>query len=145
MPEDYNPTWTRQMENKPSTNNKTRDDYWRKMERIILHKNYLSEALSWQGHDVALIQLEGKNGRRIPDGKMLPACLPINGFDDQNNNTLFSAGYGWRRIPHCLTDTNGPEKFQTCGREFECTKDHRTKYCPLNFTDTEGNCHVLID
>ena len=112
--------------------------YWRRIERIILHRKYSEEALSWQGYDLALIRLEVENGDRVPNGHMYPACLPKDTFDDYSNKTLFSAGYGWRDIPHCLTDQTGPEKFQTCGREFDCTKNHRTKYCPLNFTDSIG-------
>ena len=91
---------------------------------------------------MALIKLEVKNGKDVPDGIMLPICLPEVGFDDQSNETLFSAGYGWRRIPHCLTDMQGPEKFQTCGREFQCSRNHSTTYCPLNFTDTKGMIYL---
>ena len=103
-----------------------------------MHKNYSNESMSWLGHDIALIKLEVRNGKDVLNGKMLPVCLPANGFDDQNIETLFAAGYGWRRYPHCITDIQGPEKFQTCGREFDCTKLHRTLHCPLNFTDTQG-------
>ena len=123
---------------KSSNNSDPQKSYWRRIERIILHRNYSEEALSWQGYDIALIRLEVKNGDRIPNGHMYPVCLPKDTFDDYSNNTLFSAGYGWRDIPHCITDQTGPEKFQTCGREFDCTKNHRTKYCPLNFTDSVG-------
>lgn len=35
------------------------------------------------------------------------------------------AGYGRRRLPHCVTDGEGPEKFGICGRPLPCTKDHR--------------------
>ena len=142
LPTSFGSNWTRPLANVPlnaSAPDGTRGKkYWRRIESIIMHKNYTTESLTWQGYDIALIHLEGKNGKVVPDGKMMPACLPTNEFDDENNETLFSAGYGWRRIPHCLTNTEGPEKFQTCGREFECTKHHRTRYCPLNFTDQEG-------
>jgi hypothetical protein len=108
------------------------------METIILNRNYANASMSWLGHDIALIKLQVQNGTDIPQGKMLPACLPADGFDDHGRETLFAAGYGWRRYPHCITDKLGPEKFQTCGREFECTKHPTTTYCPLNFTDTLG-------
>ena len=55
--------------------------YWRKIEKIIIHKNFKNEALSWQGFDVALIKLEVKNGENVPEGKSLPVCLPGKGFE----------------------------------------------------------------
>ena len=142
MPSNFDSSWTRPLTNIRLNSNVTGKKYWRRIERIIMHKNYTTESLTWQGHDLALIHLEAKNGKTVPNGKMIPACLPTSHFDDESNDTLFAAGYGWRRIPHCLTDMEGPEKFQTCGREFKCTKDHRAKYCPLNFTDQEGNLQL---
>ena len=41
--------------------NKTNNDYWRKIEKIIIHKKFKNEALSWQGFDIALIKLEALN------------------------------------------------------------------------------------
>ena len=118
--------------------NKTNDNYWRKIEKIIIHKNFKNEALSWQGFDIALIKLEVGNGKSVPDGKIFPACLPSKGFNSYTNGSLFMAGYGRRNIPHCLTNSVGPEKFEVCGRESECSKDHRTKSCTLNFLDDNG-------
>ena len=118
--------------------NNTNNDYWRKVEKIIIHKNFKNEALSWQGFDIALIKLEVKNGRGIPKGKILPVCLPRDSFESYNNGSLFMAGYGRRNIPHCITNSIGPEKFEVCGRESECSKDHRTKNCTLNFLDDNG-------
>ena len=114
------------------------NDYWRKIEKIIIHKNFKSEALSWQGFDIALIKLELKNGRSVPAGKIMPVCLPNVDFDWYNNGSLLMAGYGRRRIPHCLTNSIGPERFEVCGRENDCSKDHRTDRCTLNFLDDSG-------
>ena len=132
------------MENNPTnaTDSTLPNSYWRRMETIIMHKNYANESMSWLGHDMALIKLEVNNGTHVLEGKMLPACLPASGFDDNKSENFFAAGYGWRQYPHCLTDTQGPEKFQTCGRELECTKHHRTTHCPLNFTDTKGMIYL---
>jgi hypothetical protein len=143
LSEEFKSNWTRIMENIPANSTEIRKGYWRRMETIIMHKNYSNESMSWLGHDIALIKLEVENGKDVQEGKMLPACLPADGFDDRNIETLFAAGYGWRRYPHCITDIQGPEKFQTCGREFDCTKHHRTTYCPLNFTDTQGTMFVI--
>ena len=88
-----------------------------------------------QGYDVALIKLEVKNGRSVPEGNVMPVCLATAEFQDHNNGSLFMAGYGRRRIPHCLTNTLGPEKFQVCGREIRCANRHRTRKCTLNFKD----------
>ena len=118
--------------------NNINDEYWRKIEKIIIHKKFKSEALSWQGYDVALIKLEVRNGKSVPEGNIMPVCLPTGGFQDHTNGSLFMAGYGRRRIPHCLTNTIGPEKFQVCGRESECAKDHRTRHCTLKFKDDNG-------
>ena len=112
--------------------------YWRKIEKIIIHKNFKNVALSWQGFDVALIKLEVKNGENEPEGKSLPVCLPGKGFESYNNQSLLMAGYGRRRIPHCITNLIGPERFQLCGRENTCSKNHRTRSCNLNFLDDIG-------
>ena len=118
--------------------NKTNNDYWRKIEKIIIHKKFKNEALSWQGFDIALIKLEVDNGKSVPEGKIFPVCLPTKGFTSNTNGSLFMAGYGRRNIPHCLTNSVGPEKFEVCGRESECSKDHRTRSCTLNFLDDNG-------
>ena len=112
--------------------------YWRKIEKIIIHKSFKNEALSWQGFDVALIKLEVKNGENVPEGNSLPVCLPGKGFESYNNQSLLMAGYGRRRIPHCITNMIGPERFQLCGRENTCSKNHRTRSCNLNFLDDIG-------
>ena len=114
------------------------NDYWRKMLKVIVHQNYKSEALAWHGFDLALIKLDLNNGKGVPKGNIIPACLPRKPFDDNNNNSLLMAGYGRRRIPHCLTNLEGPEKFETCGREDDCVKHHKAKKCKLNFLDYGG-------
>ena len=115
-----------------------KNGYWRKIEKIIIHKSFKNEALSWQGFDVALIKLEVKNGENVPEGNSLPVCLPGKGFESYNNQSLLMAGYGRRRIPHCITNMIGPERFQLCGRENTCSKNHRTRSCNLNFLDDIG-------
>ena len=112
--------------------------YWRRIDKIILHKGFQGEALSWKGYDLALLKLETQTGHDVPEGTIRPVCLAVDGFDDKNNGSLFMAGYGRRRIPHCLTNTLGPEKFQVCGRERECSKDHRARSCSLEFLDDNG-------
>ena len=138
----FESNWSRTMENIPTNAIETSKGYWRRIETIIMHRNYANESMHWLGYDIALIKLEIENGTDVPVGKMLPACLPGKAFDDQSNEILFAAGYGWRRYPHCITDMLGPEKFQTCGRELQCTTNHRTTYCPLNFTDTQGTIYL---
>ena len=140
LPLDFSSEWTRPMEQDDVElrRDKFNDDYWRKIEKIIIHKKFKNEALSWQGFDIALIKLEIKNGKSVPEGKIMPACLPGRGFKAYNNDSLFMAGFGRRRIPHCLTNTIGPARFEVCGRENECSKDHRTRNCTLNFLDDNG-------
>ena len=130
------------MKKRPRNLDDRTEKYWRKIEKIILHQNFRNNTLVWQGYDIALIKLASKNGNKVSGGKMLPACLPISGFDDKSNGSLFAAGYGWRRIPHCVTDTTGPEKFQVCGREYTCSETGATR-CPLNFTDENGIYYFL--
>ena len=90
-----------------------RQRYWRKVDKIIIHSKFINEARSWQGFDYALVKLSPEHGERgLPDGNVMPVCLPSPDFDARNNNSLFIAGYGRRSIPHCLTDTSGPEKYE---------------------------------
>ena len=53
---------------------------------------------------------------------------------------LLVAGYGRRRLPHCVTDDKGPEKFAICGRPILCSKDHRARSCGLEFL-YDGKIH----
>ena len=59
----------------------------------------------------------------IPDGHVMPACLPLPDYQRSTNESLFMAGYGRRSIPHCMTDTSGPEKFEvsiTIFKQYKC-------------------------
>ena len=114
--------WTRPMEQE-SPRDSLKEKHWRKIERIIIHKGYQNDALIWSGNDLALLKLESRNGQDVPAGKIMPACLAIDGFEDKHNGSLFMAGYGRRRIPHCLTNDVGPEKYEVCGRQKECSKN----------------------
>ena len=114
------------------------NSYWRRIEKIILHKGFKGDGFPWYGNDIALIKLEPKGGTKVPNGTIIPVCLPTKEFEDVKNESLYMAGYGRRRIPHCLTDAIGPEKFQVCGREEWCAQDHITRNCTLLFRDSAG-------
>ena len=87
--------------------------YWRKIDKIIIHHKFINEARSWKGFDYALIKLSPEHGKTSrPKGNVMPLCLPLPGFDARRNSSLYMAGYGRRRIPHCLTDASGPEKYE---------------------------------
>ena len=88
------------------------ETYWRKVDKIIIHHKFINEARSWKGFDFALIKLSPEHGSFRPKNAVMPVCLPSNGFDVKSNESLYMAGYGRRSIPHCLTDTKGPEKFE---------------------------------
>ena len=91
----------------------SRRKYWRKVDKIILHRNFINEARSWRGFDYALLKMSPEHGEKgIPDGHVMPVCLPLPDFRRSTNESLFMAGYGRRSIPHCMTDTSGPEKFE---------------------------------
>ena len=137
LPQWFTGEWTHPMEQE-SPNDRLNETHWRKIERIILHKDFKNEAQSWHGFDIALIKLQSKNGQNVPLGKIVPACLAIGEFEDKHNGSLFMAGYGRRRIPHCLTNDVGPEKYEVCGRQKECSKNHKTESCKLEFLDETG-------
>ena len=128
----------------------TRD--WRKTAQIIINGKFEGEALSWKGHDIALLKLYGQQIGDWPPVKIL--CLPQPGDKIQGENIYFfffytkikfqredqfcpdheklffsenllTAGFGRRRNSHCVTDNQGPEKFGICGQPKECSKDHR--------------------
>lgn len=102
--------WTRPMEQpKEGINSKS---YWRKVDKIIIHNKFINEARSWKGFDFALIKLSPEHGKLNPERAVMPVCLPSTGFESKSNESLFMAGYGRRSIPHCLTNTDGPEKFE---------------------------------
>ena len=86
--------------------------YWRKVDKIIIHNKFINEARSWKGFDFALIKLSPEHGKLRPEKAVMPVCLPSRGFASKSNESLFMAGYGRRSIPHCLTNIDGPEKFE---------------------------------
>ena len=53
-------------------------------------------------------------------------------FDDSQGQT-FVAGYGRRRIPHCMTDDKSPETYEVCARPVWCSHDARTTKCGIKF------------
>ena len=114
-----------------SDGNCTNCQTWRKVKRLIMHKAFESEALSWQGYDIALMELDRETLFR-GDGYAVPLCLPKN-REGLGGTRKFVAGYGHREVPHCFTDSTGPETFEVCGRPQQCAKIHRTKKCGLNF------------
>ena len=61
-----------------------------------------------------LIKLRKEHGDGRANGRIIPICLPGEGFPEFENDNVFMAGFGRRQIPHCLTDMQGPEKFQVC-------------------------------
>ena len=55
----------------------------RKVEKIILHKKFKGEALSWQGYDLALVKMKGPwhdMNQENMDSIVAPICLPYKGF-----------------------------------------------------------------
>ena len=108
---------------------------WRKVKKLILHDKFVSEALSWQGYDLALLQLEKEHPFKVK-GQVLQICLPkdeeMDVTNNSNNNT-FVAGYGYRHVPHCMTNDQGPETFEVCGRPRSCANQHLVSKCGLGF------------
>jgi len=105
---------------------------WRTVEHVVLHPGFEGEALSWKGHDFALLKLSAKARNEVP-GSIVPICLPDKLEEDDPLGLLYVAGYGRRQLPHCVTNGAGPEKFGICGRPVECTKVHRARKCGLSF------------
>ena len=64
------------------------------------------------GYDFVLIKLSKERGENRAPGRVIPACLPGNNFPEFENKNVYMAGFGRRQTPHCLTDMQGPEKFQ---------------------------------
>ena len=60
----------------------TRD--WRKTAQIIINGKFEGEALSWKGHDIALLKLYGQQIGDWPPVKIL--CLPQPGDKIQGEN-----------------------------------------------------------
>jgi len=109
------------------------NESWRKVQKIILYPKFAGEALSWQGHDIALLKLNAEASYEI-DGHIVPICLPLKRPEAPAElESLFAVGYGRRTVPHCVTNMDGPEKFGICGRPVDCTKEHRARECGLSF------------
>ena len=48
----------------------------RKVDRLIIHKNFQSEALSWKGYDLALMHLTQEYGDEATENlQIVPVCL----------------------------------------------------------------------
>ena len=78
------------------------DDLWRKVKKVIVHKEFISEELSWKGgrainlkkcriffysgNDLALMELYPETYSEI-EGKVIPACLPDPGDDEDLDDT----------------------------------------------------------
>ena len=61
----------------------------------------------------------------MPKGNLIPICFIGDGFPEFFSRNTYVSGFGRRSIPHCLTDLNGPEAFEVCGRPLTCSHDHR--------------------
>ena len=79
--------------------------FTRRVKTVIVNGKFHSEALSWQGYDLALLELEPedwKTNSKIPT-VVAPACLPYKGF--MKNHIL--QGYGHHmNIKHKEFNTN---------------------------------------
>ena len=64
------------------------------------------------GYDFVLIKLRNEKGEQQAAGKIIPVCLPGKKFPAFKNEQVYMAGFGRREIPHCMTDMQGPDKFQ---------------------------------
>ena len=49
----------------------------RKIERVIIHEKFKSEALSWQGYDLALLHLSSDYGNEGNDTTTEQAITPV--------------------------------------------------------------------
>jgi len=130
--------WTTRLQDSEEAREEGYGHRWRPVEEVIVNGRFEGEALSWKGHDYALVRLgpASQFTDRLPPGTVAPACLARRGYGSgrrQRSNTAFFSGYGRRLIPHCLTDDRGPEAFETCGRPRRCTHDHRATGCGLRF------------
>lgn len=123
---------------------------WRRVEKVIVDPAWKGETLSMYGNDLALLKLDPKlEGPQA--GYAAPVCLPDPQQPDlkpDRSEELFFAGFGRRRLPHCITNMNGPDMFHLCGRPLECTRssEHRTEKCGLDFlykNTTQSACLAL--
>ena len=111
---------------------------WRKVELAVMHPGYKGQALSWKGADVALLKLSSSTMTEV-QGSIVPICLPVRTKSSNDMaGKLYVAGYGRRKLPHCITNDVGPEKFGICGRPKDCKP--KTTKCGLEFL-YKGNLH----
>ena len=78
-------------------------DLWRKVKKVVVHSEFISEELSWKGRlkrikylqifskyysggDLALLELYPETYSEI-EGKVIPACLPDPEDDEDLDNT----------------------------------------------------------
>ena len=69
-------------------------------------------------------------------GLIAPVCLAEPEFPDTKLDTYqntYMAGFGRREIPYCITDSKGPEAYEICGMNLQCSKEHRATRCELDF------------
>ncbi|TRY80097.1 hypothetical protein TCAL_17094 [Tigriopus californicus] len=116
---------------------------WRKVKRAILHRGFESESLSWRGFDIALVELEpGSFFHKSNEDGIVPVCLSSREVEPSEQVEI--AGYGRRYVPHCMTDESGPEKYAVCGRPKDCSREHKTQYCGLDFLYNGTQHHKCI-
>merc|ERR1719383_20671 len=112
----------------------TDSEGWRKIEKLIT-QDYKGESQIFEGNDLLLAKLAPEwNNKQA--GYLAPLCLPDPkkpDLKDDVSDQLYYIGLGRRRIPHCVTDARGPDKFYPCGRPVACSKEHKTKKCGVHF------------
>lgn len=118
-------------------------DFWRKIEQVIVHPGWKGLNDSWRGGDLILIKLAAR-AESTPDGYFAPVCLPEVHDELKQEDKLYIAGYGKRRIPYCVTDMHGPDTYGICGRPKSCmTLDLHRDLCGIEFSyqnQTYRNC-----
>jgi len=127
------PSWTAPLEKvKPSS---SKDSYgWRKVEMMYI-QNYHGQSRIYQGNDILLAKLAPEWGES-PENYIAPVCLPDPKKPDLKSDLsdqLYYIGLGRRRIPHCVTNSLGPDKYYPCGRPVFCSKEHKTDICGVDF------------
>ena len=130
------PTWAKPIEIKKRKDaNVPNTIIWRKVEKVFTQE-YKGLSKIYKGNDLVLIKLAPESETNTKK-HYAPACLPDPskpdfGEGDQDVD-LYFAGYGRRRIPHCLTDGRGPDQYKVCGRPISCSHDHKTEECGIEF------------
>jgi len=109
-------------------------DIWRVAEKVYT-LDFKGENRIFEGNDLVLVKLAPESETETLM-YYTPACLPDpdkEDFKEDLSDKLFFTGFGRRRIPHCVTDTAGPEEFNLCGRPTDCSHDHKTDTCGVEF------------